>query len=105
MAERHTIRSATILLAATLLAGCDDLPGSIEQPVRSHPVDLTVFADAKLAECALHSPFLAVGAGLDAPGTLEVPVTPGAPPAGPCQGSSAYRFGSGLYDVTGVVAN
>ncbi|MDO9452830.1 MAG: neutral/alkaline non-lysosomal ceramidase N-terminal domain-containing protein [Stagnimonas sp.] len=53
----------------------------------------------------MQSPFLSVGAGLDAPGRLGMPVTVGAQPAGACKGNTQFRFGSGRYDVTGVVAN
>lgn len=88
----------------TALAGCGDstldsaatapgsrLPGAIAEPL--------------LAKCVAQSPFLKVGEGLDAPGRLEMPVTAGPQPAGACKGNTQFRFGSGLYDITGVVAN
>lgn len=61
--------------------------------------------DTAAAQCVQHSPLLLVGAGLDAPGRLEIPVSVGAQPAGACKGNTDFRFGSGLYDITGVVAN
>jgi neutral ceramidase len=40
----------------------------------------------------------------DATAPLELPLAnPGPQPAGACQGSGAYRFGSGLYDTTGPI--
>ncbi|MGH8458474.1 MAG: neutral/alkaline non-lysosomal ceramidase N-terminal domain-containing protein, partial [Nevskiales bacterium] len=63
------------------------------------------FADNRLAQCTRNSPFLQIGAGLDAPGRLEIPVTAGAQPAGVCRNNTQFRFGPGLYDITGPVAN
>ena len=62
-------------------------------------------AESQLATCVAKSPHLQVGNGLDAPGRLEADHAPGAEPAGACQGNTAFRYGSGLYDITGVVAN
>ncbi|HEY1077994.1 MAG TPA: neutral/alkaline non-lysosomal ceramidase N-terminal domain-containing protein [Fontimonas sp.] len=63
-----------------------------------------VFVDRQLAQCTLRSPYLSVGAGLDAPGRLEVDV-PAVGKASSCADNREFRFGSGLYDITGVVAN
>lgn len=63
------------------------------------------FADARLAECALKSPLLEVGKDLDAPGRIEIPVQAGLQPPGRCQDNTQFRFGSGIYDITGPVAN
>ncbi len=62
-------------------------------------------AEPQLAKCVVQSPLLKVGDGLDAPGRVEIDVTRGAEAAGPCKGNTQFRFGSGLHDVTGVVAN
>jgi neutral ceramidase len=62
-------------------------------------------AQNPLAQCVLRSPLLEIGAGLDAPGRIEIDVAPGPQPAGVCQGNTAFRFGSGIHDVTGVVGN
>ena len=56
------------------------------------------------ARCVLQSPRLQVGQGLDAPGRLGFSVQPGAV-SGACAGNEQFQFGSGLYDITGVVAN
>jgi neutral ceramidase len=53
----------------------------------------------------LSSPLLAVSAGTDAPGRLESDTATVTPAAGACAGNNAFRFGSGLYDVTGVAGN
>ena len=65
----------------------------------------TTVAEPRLAQCVAASPYRKVGEGLDAPGRLEMDAPRGAEPAGPCQGNTQFRFGSGLYDITGVVAN
>ncbi|HEX4872573.1 MAG TPA: neutral/alkaline non-lysosomal ceramidase N-terminal domain-containing protein [Nevskiaceae bacterium] len=62
----------------------------------------TAPAPAAGLACVLDSPRLAVGAGRDASGPLEIPVSAG-PTAGPCAGRGDYRLGSGLYDITGVI--
>jgi len=88
------------LLPLLLLSACGDSPllngGSSKPPAIAAP---------QLAECVANSPLLQVGAGLDAPGTLDFPVRPGAQPAGACRNNTQFRFGSGLHDITGVVAN
>ncbi|MGH8530397.1 MAG: neutral/alkaline non-lysosomal ceramidase N-terminal domain-containing protein [Nevskiales bacterium] len=61
--------------------------------------------DKRLAQCMIDSPRRNVGQGLDAPGRLEVAMNAGSQPAGPCQNNTRFRFGSGLYDITGVAAN
>lgn len=90
--------SLGLLLAMT---GCGQSPGGSDAAGSGN----AVFADPAAAQCVTRSPRLEVGAGLDATGRLEVPlpVALGAP-AGACRGKTAFRFGSGLHDVTGVVA-
>jgi neutral ceramidase len=80
-----------------LFGGC----GSSSREVASGGSSPTLPAEA---QCVLQSPRLAVGEGLDAPGRLGFDVTPGRP-SGACADNRAFRFGSGLYDITGVVAN
>lgn len=62
-------------------------------------------AEPELARCVLDSPMREVGAGIDAPGQrLDVPVPPLGQAAGPCADNSEFRFGSGIFDITGPVA-
>ncbi|MES0873748.1 neutral/alkaline non-lysosomal ceramidase N-terminal domain-containing protein [Sinimarinibacterium thermocellulolyticum] len=63
-------------------------------------------ADVERAACTLSSPYLQVGAGIDAPGR-RLAVEPGnvGRAGGACADNRAFRFGSGLYDITGPVAN
>lgn len=61
--------------------------------------------DARRAACVLESPYRQVGAELDAPGRLEVDTPPVGRPGGPCGAGTQFRFGSGLHDITGPVAN
>lgn len=91
------------LALALTLAACGDssrLGAGADGSSPNPPV-----ADPQLAKCVMQSPFLAVGAGLDAPGRLEMPVRVGAQAPGDCRGNTQFRFGSGRYDITGVVAN
>jgi neutral ceramidase len=114
MASRHfhSAIAATCAVAALSLSACT---GS------SSPVNGST-AQGSLppkAMCILKSPYLAIGSsptlsvdGItyttthqpDAPSPLELPLAkPGPQPAGACHGSSAYRFGSGLYDTAGPI--
>ena len=98
------MRHAACIALTVICAGCGSSQapgGGVTPPV----VTNGLFADPRLAACVMNSPFLKVGEGLDAPGTLDVPVTAGAQPAGACQNNKEFLFGSGLYDVTGPVAN
>lgn len=93
-------------IAVLLLVGCrNSTPGGDRALLSSASSSAALFADSPRAQCILNSPFLEVGLGLDATGTLEVPVPPGAQPAGACQNNTQFLIGSGLYDVTGPVAN
>lgn len=55
-------------------------------------------------QCLRQSNALAVGAGLDAPGRLEVDL-PGIGQPGQCAGDADYQFGTGISDITGPAAN
>lgn len=58
------------------------------------------------AQCVLQNPYRLVGLGLDSPGQrLESPLPAVGAAAGACAGNSQFQFGSGLYDITGPVAN
>lgn len=85
-------RTGLQVLGLLLLAGC----GSSEKP----QVDATAALPAK-AECVLESPRLEVGKGRDATGRIDLPIAAGAAPAGACAENGEFRFGSGLYDLTG----
>lgn len=92
------------VLAATLaLAACGS-SSKVEGGSGGDDPDRAAFADPGLAACTTSSPRLTVGAGLDAPGRIDDDVPPVGEPA-TCKGSTGFRFGSGLYDITGVVAN
>jgi len=62
-------------------------------------------AERQLAECVLQDPRREIGAGLDAPGRLEVDAPAVGSADGACADSRGFRYGSGLYDITGVIAN
>lgn len=88
-----------LVAALLVLAGCSKAPAG------GSDVDPALFADPLRAQCVLRSPQLQVGAGLDASGRLEAPLPVAVEAqAGSCAGNERFRFGSGLYDVTGVVA-
>ncbi len=98
----HRYGSWVTLLTLALLSACGD-----SQPVGnggSGGGSTAAFVDRQLAQCVQNSPYLAVGEGLDAPGRLEVDV-PAVGKASSCVDNREFRFGSGLYDITGVVAN
>jgi neutral ceramidase len=96
MSMSRSLVVVTGLCVVVLLGGC----GSSSREVASG-------GGAALpaeAQCVLQSPRLRVGEGIDAPGRLGFAVTPG-PGSGSCADNRSFRFGSGLYDITGVVAN
>lgn len=92
-----------ILLPLLMSAGCQRSQAvALAAPVGGGDATLP-----PLAQCVTRSPYLQVGTGLDAPShRLEsaLPVALGHA-GGACAGNTAFRFGSGLYDITGVVAN
>ncbi|WP_162932432.1 neutral/alkaline non-lysosomal ceramidase N-terminal domain-containing protein [Solimonas sp. K1W22B-7] len=99
MRTQKRIGTAVFCLLLTTLAACSGRSSAPDGAGGSSAV-----ADPRRAACMMKSPYLKVGAGLDAPGRLEVPVPAVGAPA-TCKGNKQFRFGSGLYDITGVVAN
>ncbi len=96
------MRQLTILTLLTLLTACgggrvDDLPGT--------PGVIDTAIDPELKACIVNNPQRQVGDGLDAPGPLEVQVPAGTAASGSCANNTAYLLGSGLHDVTGVIAD
>lgn len=99
-------RGIAAALVFSLIACGESRPiGSGAGAAGTLPSAATPVAQPALAKCVAQSPLLKVGDGLDAPGRVEMDVRRGAEAAGPCRGNTQFRFGSGLYDVTGVVAN
>lgn len=98
---RAVKRPAFFLVLCLGLTGCGGGGGDDDGPVGT----VGVFADPVGAQCVRNSPLLAVGSGLDATGRLELAVTTGPQPSGACRGNTQFRFGSGIYDITGVIAN
>lgn len=99
------IQRIVVGLTAFVLAGCgSSVPSGngASSPAQSASA---VFADPVLAQCVMQSPFLEVGKDLDAPGRIHDDTPPVTPVGGACAGNTQFRFGSGLHDVTGVVAN
>ncbi len=97
---------AGLALTGLLLAGCHSAPGgSTPVSAPAAPTGAGVFADAQRAQCALNSPYLNVGKGLDAPGRISDDTPAVGKPAGACASNDQFRFGSGIYDITGVIAN
>ena len=89
---------------SVLAAACG---GASPDPGASVPAQQAAASrvDAQRAACVMNSPYLAVGSELDAPGRLEVDAPPPGRVPGPCFASNRFRFGSGLHDITGPVAN
>jgi neutral ceramidase len=96
-------RSAAALLLPIMITACG---GSSSKSTGPESGTSARFADSQLAQCVSESAFLKVGEGLDAPSLrLEVPVPPVGKATGTCAENNQFRFGSGLYDITGPVAN
>ena len=95
-------RTPALLLLLAGLSACQDggRGGDTSAPV----VD-EFPGDKLLAQCVLDDPRREVGAGIDAPGRLEVDRPPTGAASGTCAGNGAFRYGSGLADITSVVAN
>lgn len=88
------------LAVLALLSACDG--GRVLTP---SPVAAPDGALGPLAQCVLEDPRRTVGEGIDAPGRLEVDHPPVGSASGACAGNQAFAFGSGLADITGVIAN
>jgi neutral ceramidase len=95
------LRLSAAALALAGLAGCgnSEAPGGVSGGARE-------VVDVGRAQCTLDSPYLLVGDGIDAP-SRRLTVDPGAVghANGACADNGAFRFGSGLHDITGPVAN
>ena len=93
------IRFLLLPLAFAALAGChDSSPAGARSAVAG--------AGGTLAQCVATSPYLQIGSELDVPGRTEMPLpVPLGRATGSCASNGTFRFGSGLYDITGVVAN
>lgn len=97
----HVFASSLVAASLALLAACDtNSPGG----PGDGGGDGGPLADNRLARCAVNSPLRAIASGRDAPGPLEVPVE-AVPIDGPCADADTFAFGSGISDITGVVAN
>jgi len=91
-------------LSALAVAGCGAATDSADSvPAQAAAADSRM--DAQRAACVANSPYLQVGAELDAPGRIEVDAPPAGRTTGPCAANTRFRFGSGLHDITGPVAN
>lgn len=88
-----------LIVATSSLVACKEDAPSVVQGAHKNT------ASTAEEHCYTESPYLAVGAGIDAPGNrLEVDI----PPVGQaaiCSNNNQFRFGSGITDITGVVAN
>ena len=119
----HCAAGAATLVLMASLAGCGGGSGGgsgsgSDGTTGTTPTGATVTLPAK-AYCVINSPYLQIGAtpdlfidGVqqtdshqpDAASPLELPIdNPGAQPAGACKGNTQYRFGSGIYDITGPI--
>ncbi len=99
---RTRLLIAAYLVVALSVTACDNDANDSATPAGGAQA---AFADPKRAECVRNSPRLRVGEGLDAPGRLEVDAPPRGQAKGVCSGNQQFRFGSGLHDITGPVAN
>lgn len=101
------MRALVAVLAAATVVACgvsNDPEDPALEPQAGPPRPVAM--DSRRAECVLKSPYRQVGAGIDAPGNkLEVDAPPAGRAAGPCGNNTQFRFGSGLHDITGPVAN
>jgi neutral ceramidase len=96
MSMPRPLLALTTIFVVVLLGGCG---GSSRELASGGAAVLPAEA-----QCVLQSPRLKVGEGIDAPGRLDLEVTPGSA-SGLCADNQSFRFGSGIYDITGVVAN
>lgn len=92
-----------LLSLSALLAACEnsELPGG-QSGGGGGAVNLPAGADRAAAKCLVENPRRDVGAGLDAPGRLEVAIPP-LGSSGSCGGG--YQLGTGLHDITGMIAD
>ncbi len=83
------------------IAGCNSSSSSNSDA----PASPQLLADTEAAQCLINDPRREVGAGLDAPGRLEVPVTAALGVPAQCENNQNYLFGTGLHDITGPIAD
>lgn len=104
-------RSNLPLLLCVALAACDthSPTGSISplgDSGEGSPAGIgTELRNRDAAQCVINDEDRQVGTGLDAPGRLTVDSPAVGTAAGACAGNTAYRFGSGIFDITGVIAD
>lgn len=96
------MRRTALGLAITVIAACS---GGRSTDTVSPPIDPTQTIDPELKTCVVNDPRRSVGEGLDASGPLEVQVPAAAAPSGACASNTEYLLGTGLHDVTGVIAD
>lgn len=103
----HSLLSALRLGYLIALLGTVAACGSNDDSANGPNANRAQFADAQRAQCVQSSPYLDVGKGMDAPSErLSVPHTTAVTtPDGDCAGNRDFRFGSGIHDITGVIAN
>ncbi len=91
-----------VALSGLLLAGCSG--GRVaDEPTTTGNLEALIDPGAKA--CVVNDERRSIGAGLDASGPLEVQVPGAASASGACAGNTDYLLGTGLHDVTGVIAD
>lgn len=96
------MRCSAVVLTSLLLSACTGGRIGDETAITG---DSGGLIDPEAKACIVEDPRRAVGAGLDASGPLEVQVPAAASASGVCANNTDYLLGSGLYDVTGVIAD
>ena len=94
-----------ISVLGLMLGACgSSQPPSLPGPLGSGSA-LPSAADAVAASCLVKDERRSVGAGLDAPGRLDVFSPPAAASAGACAGNTQFQIGTGLHDITVTIAD
>ena len=108
MPANSSLAKPLIYAFSLLLVACGGSSSSSKNSPASEQVNR--FVDAERAQCMRDSEYLNVGEGIDAP-SKTLAITPAAAgtatgkPTGSCADNNEYRFGSGIHDITGPVAN
>jgi neutral ceramidase len=92
-----------VLASCLVLAACGGSPSDTGSAVSN--VAGQVLRVSQAAQCALSDEKRMVGDGIDAPGRLNVDSPPVVATTGACADNTAYQFGVGIYDITGVIAD